>query len=87
MKVDTSRVKHVYSGLDGKCCCGCAGKHTYTTVAAAAQNRAPTYVSDRTVAQVIRKITSSASPADDFDYGSCVGTVIGRRVYIAYYDH
>ncbi len=91
MKVNASLVKHVYSGIDGRCCCGCAGKHTYSKASALAEKmisgNAPTFINDRTVAAVIKKIETSENPDADFDDGSCVGTVIGKRVYIAYYDH
>jgi hypothetical protein len=91
MKVDRNRVKHVYAGRDGKCCCGCSGKHTYTVASAVAEfqtsGRRPTYVNDRVVGQILAKIEASDDPKADFDDGSCVGTVVGTRIYIAYYDH
>ena len=91
MFVDIDRVKHVYSGRDGACCCGCAGKHTWNEEFARAAEMVtghrPEYISDRVVKSVIKKIQNSADPNADFDYGTCVGTVVGARVYIAYYDH
>ena len=89
MNVDINRVKHVYNGRDGKCCCGCAGKHTYTALSAQAEEQTsgfrPRHVNDRTVTNVIRKIQDSSNQEVDFNYGTCVGTVIGTRIYIAYY--
>lgn len=29
--VPVANVQSVYSGVDGKCCCGCAGKHSTST--------------------------------------------------------
>jgi hypothetical protein len=28
MQINAEQVKSVYSGKDGKCCCGCSGKHS-----------------------------------------------------------
>ena len=90
MKVDINRVKHTYNGRDGRCCCGCSGKHVYTEASADQAEQMLGYrpdVSDRSVASTIRKIQNSTDPDADFDYGTCVGTVVGTRIYIAYYDH
>jgi hypothetical protein len=67
MKIDVSNVFQVYSGKQGKCCCGCSGKHTYHSIH---RELAPDYVKeddadfgpskDRVVRQIVRKIEDAA---------------------------
>lgn len=88
--VDGRRVTHVYSGQKGKCCCGCAGKHYYSSDAVKGEAKRRGYsldaedVSDRMVSRVCNTIERFA-PGDremDNDY-QCV--TVGNRWYIAYY--
>ena len=68
--IDT--VKSVYSGKDGKCCCGCAGKHS----------------DDQKQKTRIINILNKADPkaVDRDDNGVYAATVIGTRVYIVYFN-
>ena len=78
----------VYSGRDGKCCCGCAGKHSYTEAhrEVAGKNRGYTVddddVNDKMVRRVIKLIKENEASADD----NCdfVSLVVGTRLYVAY---
>ncbi len=71
--ISIENVKQVYSGKDGKCCCGCAGKHS----------------TDQKQKTRIINILNKANPADiDRDAnGVYAATVIGNRLYIAYFNN
>ncbi len=71
--ISIENVKQVYSGKDGKCCCGCAGKHS----------------TDQKQKTRIVNILNKANPADiDMDAnGVYAATVIGNRLYIAYFNN
>jgi len=92
-QIDKSQIEGVYSGIDGRCCCGCAGKHTYASAFQKAAGKRRGYkvddceVSDRTVALIVNKI--NAAPAEsreyhDGNYRKFHTAVIGGRLYIAY---
>jgi hypothetical protein len=68
--IDT--VKSVYSGKDGKCCCGCAGKHSEDQK------------QKTRIINIINKAAPEAVERDD--NGVYAATVIGNRVYIAYFN-
>jgi hypothetical protein len=68
--VELANVVSVYSGKDGKCCCGCAGKH-YDAKENAKQ-----------VKRIVNLINANAALATQEDDHTFV--VLGSRVYIAY---
>ena len=85
------QILQVYSGLDGKCCCGCAGRYWYGTGKANSVARdngyapSPEDCSDRMVAKVIRLINEA--PIEELEItDSYLARVIGARLYIAYLD-
>jgi hypothetical protein len=88
MKIDVSKIQSVYSGKDGSCCCGCAGKHYYASASRAEASKARGYeisddeVSDRMVRKVARIIGEAAEVEQVSD--DCIAVVVGERVYIAY---
>ena len=90
-RLTVERVLSVYSGQDGKCCCGCSGKHYYASVhvEAASKRRGyavtPDEVSDQMVRKVVKIINAQSAELVDVD-ASFLSTVIGRRLYIAYVD-
>lgn len=61
-EVETHQVRSVYTGKAHKCCCGCAGKHRYSSlnVAQASADRGyevtPDEVNDRQVVKVLRDV-------------------------------
>ena len=71
LNIDINTVKSVYSGKDGKCCCGCAGTHWKNTD----DNM-------RNVMRIIKKI-ENATELDNG--GSYIATVEGSRLYIVYF--
>ncbi len=84
LPVDISKVTKAYSGIDGKCCCGCSGNYYYNTI-----KPLPSYMdeSDIKVSQVrriVNLINNNLSNADSDTNYTCV--VIGKRLYIAYND-
>ena len=75
MNIDINTVKSVYSGKDGKCCCGCAGTHWKNTD----DNM-------RNVKRIIKKI-ENATELDNggwtCDYQGMFDDVTGERIQIA----
>lgn len=84
-------VKSVYSGKNGKCCCGCAGKHTYASAHREWASRDRGYdisddeVNDRTVKVMVGRIkrlgARQDNPSDNHVYAVSDD---GNRLYIAY---
>jgi len=64
-------VTRVYSGCDGKCCCGCSGKY---------------YEADAAQATRIINIINASAPMDLEIGDNYTATVVGTRLYIAYHD-
>lgn len=81
LKIDVSTIQSVYSGKAGKCCCGCAGKHTYATAFADRAGYPDPNVSDRTVRAVCGKIDAAEKPSDE---GGHYFAEVGGRWYVAY---
>lgn len=82
-KVDLSKVLSVYSGINGKCCCGCAGKHTSSSLS----KKPRSDVNDRTVKMIVNKINKLLeNPIEnEADYDDTyIAAVKGNRLYIAY---
>ncbi len=79
----------VYSGKDGKCCCGCAGTHRYNSrlVATASANRgyevSADEINDAQVTRVLRTIAEGA--AGGLEFGDrYVARSVNGRLFIAY---
>ena len=71
--IDVANVVSVYSGRDGKCCCGCSGTHYQAA-------ERPDMV--RRIVNTINRHIAAGFEADvDATY---TAVVIGRRLYIAY---
>jgi acyl-CoA hydrolase len=69
--IDITKVTSVYSGKDGKCCCGCSGKHYEAS-------------SEKMVRKVVKLINSDLDRAEQGS--NDVSLVVGDRIYIAYFD-
>ena len=86
--ITKDQVLSVYSGIDGKCCCGCAGKHSYNSSYIEEAGKERGYpieqdeVNDRMVNKVIRLINEASELTDDMSDMKTI--VVGQRVYIAY---
>jgi hypothetical protein len=87
--IDINSIVSVYSGKGGWCCCGCAGKHTYSSQHRARVSTERGYeipddqVNDRVVKRIVSKIKAHKERGEvGLGYFSCV---IGRRIYIAYF--
>jgi hypothetical protein len=94
--IKLENVASVYSGIDGRCCCGCSGKHTYASAHQAWGSKNRGYkveddqVSDRTVKMVVNKIDRAVAAGVkpyDHDPKELVSVTLGRRLYIAYMKH
>jgi hypothetical protein len=95
--VNVADVVHVYSGRANTCACGCKGKHTYASSAAAAQAERRGYainadeINDSVVRRHVNTINKVLSGAIDGTVDSnltCntdyVAVTIGDRWVIAY---
>jgi hypothetical protein len=89
-KIEIGSVGHVYAGKAGKCCCGCAGKHSYASdyIAEGSKQRGyavdPEDVNDREIARVVGLINKNADKELDGDPGYAA-VEIGKRLYVAYF--
>ncbi|MBI4029106.1 MAG: hypothetical protein HY376_01965 [Candidatus Blackburnbacteria bacterium] len=87
--IESDQVMSVYSGKNGRCCCGCSGKHYYasTAIEVGSKHRGypvePSEVSDRMVRKVVGLINAT-NPSQVEDLGTCLSIVRGERLYIAY---
>lgn len=88
-EIKREAVASVYSGRDGKCCCGCSGKHSYTAAHRewASKHRGyPVTDADINEAQVTRVVKlineNRATARRTSDHAS---VVLGARLYIAYF--
>lgn len=82
----TDEVMSVYSGKDGKCCCGCAGKHSYNSKhREAGTNRAgyEVTVNDAMVTKAL-KLVQAATKENVMVGDNHYATVVGSRLYIVY---
>lgn len=81
-------VLSVYSGKDGKCCCGCAGKHYYNPayLTLGGERRGYAVEDDECSARMVKKVVKLLKEnAADVEVGdNNLAVVIGKRVYIAY---
>lgn len=82
-------IASVYSGINGKCCCGCAGKHRYASehVEWASKNRGyevrPEEVSDRSVKLISKKVLNNPDMKNEGDHAWVVN---GNRLLIVYFQ-
>ena len=78
----------VYSGIKGKCCCGCAGKHRYASAYRKLASKDRGYevrdeeVSDRSVKIISNKVLNHK---DSEHNGAHSSLVSGNRVLVVYY--
>lgn len=79
------QIVKVYSGKDGACMCGCAGKWSYS--AYGAKEHSPGYnvddsVSERSVKMIAKKVLSNPNKEVD---GDIVFAVEGNRIRAVYF--
>lgn len=78
----------VYSGIDGRCCCGCSGNHRYASAyrKLASENRGyevrDEEISDRSVKIISNKVLNHKDSEHNGDHSSLVS---GNRLLIVYY--
>jgi hypothetical protein len=81
-------VLSVYSGKNGRCCCGCSGKHSYNSasIAEATEHRGYAVtsdeVNDRQITRVLRLIQAEGDKVEDG--GNYISVEVGARLYVAY---
>ena len=90
-QIKLEKVLSVYSGINGKCCCGCSGKHTYSSTRREEAGKDRGYeieddeVNDRTVKMMVNKINKQIELGNVLDNNEdLVSCVVGQRLYIAY---
>ena len=78
----------VYSGQDGKCCCGCAGKHYYNPsyMKEGTKYRGYEVTEDETSIKMVEKVLKVLKQAEELeiDGSGFISTVVGKRLYIVY---
>jgi len=85
-------IHHVYSGKAGKCTCGCAGTHRYSSAYREEAGKARGYAlddgdcNDRQVSKVVRLLTAMLINGNAHDEGGHVWGEADGRLYIAYRD-
>lgn len=78
----------VYSGIAGRCCCGCAGKHRYASEHREYSSKYRGYsvtdedVSDRSVKIISNKVLNDPDMKDEGDHAYVVK---GNRLLITYF--
>jgi hypothetical protein len=95
-QININNVMSVYSGKNGRCCCGCSGKHTYASQYHAIASKDRGYkvdedeISDRTVKMIVNRMNkllseTNAKPEYKSTLKDFASIVNGERLYIAYY--
>jgi hypothetical protein len=93
IKIEEIRVEDVlkvYSGKNGKCMCGCAGKYTYrkTTQEIGGEKRGypvtDDEVSDRAVKTILNKINAGIREGLAERESDHIAVVVDKRIYVAY---
>ena len=82
----------VYSGKDGKCCCGCSGKYSYAKAHQAFASKHRGYavtddeINDKMVRKVYGLLLANLETADYCNSSETVSAsfVIGQRLYVVY---
>ena len=92
MQLNVAKIESVYSGKDGKCCCGCSGKHYYPTEQKALAEKRGGKVSDPMVKKVVHMINDVLAMPESLQKlwqldvnASYVSIVKEGRLYIAYH--
>lgn len=86
-------VSSVYSGINGRCCCGCSGKHTYASAHREWASKHRGYavtdedINDRTVKMLVNKINKNLDKVEYDERPELVSVVLGNRLYVAYLKH
>lgn len=87
--IEREQVASVYSGRDGKCCCGCAGRHSYAAAHrewASANRGYPVSdddINESAVTRIVNIINANRATARRASNHAYV--VLGARLYIAYF--
>jgi hypothetical protein len=85
--IDVSKVYQVYSGKNGRCCCGCSGKYTVATAHRVYASKRCGYqvdaedCNDRTVKMFVNKMNSH--PDTKWLNDDQATLVVGDRLYMA----
>lgn len=86
-------VMSVYSGRNGRCCCGCSGNHRYNSKYRDAAGKRRGYelddedVSDYQVRRVLKIVQREPRPDPDLEHtqpSNHYSAVIGQRLYVVY---
>lgn len=80
--ITTDDVMSVYSGINGRCCCGCTGSHR----ANSKFDDGSYTVSDRSVQRILNSIKAGISTGtlDISSDGREVCRIVGNRIHIVY---
>jgi len=88
--IKVESVTSVYSGKNGKCCCGCTGKHYTASAHRDLRSKTRGYpvgddeISDKMVKKVVRIVNEDLANGSAKVLHGCVSTVRSGRLYVAY---
>lgn len=72
-------VMQTYSGIDGRCCCGCSGNHITR------EERSESEANRRAFDRVLRTVNLAILAGTEERELECyVSATVGRRIYICY---
>ena len=86
IQLNPDQVVSVYSGINGRCCCGCSGKYSYAKAYQEQGSKKRGYpvqddeVSDRSVRLIVGKMNAAGIESEGYDTFSAV---VGNRLYLA----
>lgn len=81
----------VYRGKAGRCCCGCAGKHSYASKTREIAGKGRGYaisddeVNDKAIVRILRKVQANEEKAV-IDESSHVAVKEGSRLFVVYFN-
>lgn len=81
-QIQVSEVASVYSGRDGKCCCGCAGKHYHRAGQATDSYQT---VNNGQVTRVLRLFAANPELVEYEAGSNHAALVLGTRLHIVYF--
>jgi hypothetical protein len=88
-QIDITKITSAYSGINGKCCCGCAGKHYYTPLGLSQMSetdyRRNVPPNERQVRRIVKKLEELGYTDEGFAFTAVdySGSQNGR-LYLAY---
>ena len=88
--LNKEQITWVYSGVNGKCCCGCAGKYSYASAHKEESSKEQGYevndesISDRSISIIVNKINKEISKGNfEMVDDTQIAVELDNRLYMA----